>query len=60
MFHIAIIGGASTVFTVGLMADLARTKALYGSSVALMDINEEGLDVVGRVARLMCKETGDN
>ena len=35
MPHIAIIGGASTVFTVGLMADLARTEPLYGSTVAL-------------------------
>lgn len=58
MSHIAVIGGASASFTVHLMSDLVRARDLFGSRIVLMDINRKGLEVVGKVARMMCKAAG--
>src|SRR3712207_7165808 len=38
---IAIIGAGSAVFSLGLIRDLCLTERLHGSTVRLMDIDEE-------------------
>ena len=47
---ITIIGAGSVVFSLGLVKDLCLTGSLKGSKVCFMDINEERLDVVYRLA----------
>ena len=38
---IAIIGAGSAVFSLGLIRDLCLTERLHGSTVRLMDIDED-------------------
>jgi len=43
---IAVIGAGSAQFSAGLINDLCRTPTLAGSTVCLMDINEERLPIM--------------
>ena len=43
---IVFLGGGSTQFTPTLLADFILTKGLYGSSITLVDVNEEKLKTV--------------
>lgn len=43
---IGIIGAGSAVFSLRLVSDLCKTPGLSGSTVTLMDIDEERLDAV--------------
>lgn len=48
---VTIFGAGSVVFSLGLVKDLCLTKALNGSHVCFMDINEEVLDVIYALGR---------
>src|SRR5919206_5136519 len=55
---IVLIGAGSTEFTPGLLADLVASDRLRGSTVALVDINGDALDVMERLARRIVEESG--
>ncbi len=46
----AVIGAGSAQFSLGVIRDLCLSEGLRGSSVHLMDINEEYVDLVHRLA----------
>ena len=55
---IVLIGAGSTVFTPGLMADLAGSRTFDGWTVHLVDLNAEAADVMARVGRRMAQARG--
>lgn len=55
---ITIIGAGSVVFSLGLIKDLCLTEGLGNSTVSLMDINEERLDVVYRLGQRYVEDLG--
>ncbi|HOT89988.1 MAG TPA: alpha-glucosidase/alpha-galactosidase [Anaerolineae bacterium] len=55
---VAIIGAGSVVFSLGLVKDLCLTESLKGSMIHFMDINEERLDVVYRLAQRYAEDLG--
>ena len=55
---VTIIGAGSVVFSLGLVKDLCLTEGLQGSSVSFMDINEERLDIVYRLAERYAQDLG--
>jgi alpha-galactosidase len=57
---ISIIGAGSIVFTGRLIVDLCVTKSLHGSSIVLMDIDRERLDMMYNLAVRYVKETNAN
>ncbi len=57
---VTIVGAGSVVFSLGLVKDLCLTEGLKGSSVHFMDINEERLDVVYRLAQRYAEDLGAN
>lgn len=57
-FRISIIGAGSAVFSLGLIRDLALTPNLAGSTVSFMDIDEQRLQAVQRLARRYADEIG--
>lgn len=57
---VTIIGAGSVVFSLGLVKDLCLTEGLQGSTVHFMDINEERLEVVYRLAERYAKDLGAN
>ena len=56
MSKIIIIGAGSVVFSRKLIADIVLTKELNGSTVALCDIDPEGLELTSRLARRIAVE----
>jgi alpha-galactosidase len=56
--QVTIIGAGSVVFSLGLVKDLCLTKGLKGSKVCFMDIDEERLDIVRRLARRYAEDLG--
>ena len=60
MTTISIIGAGSVVFTGRLIVDLCLTKSLHNSTVVLMDINKERLDIMYELAIRYSKETEAN
>jgi len=56
MSKIVIIGAGSVVFSKGLLADIVMTNELNGSTIALCDIDPEGLELTTRLARRMVTE----
>jgi len=56
--QITIIGAGSVVFSLGLVKDLCLTKGLRGSKVCFMDIDEERLDIVYRLAIRYAEDLG--
>ena len=55
---VTIFGAGSVVFSLGLVKDLCLTKALNGSHVCFMDINEEVLDVIYALGRRYAEDLG--
>lgn len=55
---VTIIGAGSVVFSLGLVKDLCLTRSLKGSKVCFMDIDEERLDVVYRLAGRYAEDLG--
>lgn len=55
---IVLIGAGSTVFTPGLMNDLADTRAFDGWTVHLVDLVEDAAETMARVGRRIAKEKG--
>ncbi len=56
--QVTIIGAGSVVFSLGLVKDLCLTAGLKGTKVCFMDINEESLDVVCRLANRYAEDLG--
>jgi alpha-galactosidase len=50
---IVIIGAGSAIFGLGAMATLIRSERLRGSELALVDINEPGLEMMTKLAQMM-------
>ena len=55
---VTVIGAGSVVFSLGLVKDICLTEGLKGSTVHFMDINEERLDVVYRLAQRYAEDLG--
>jgi alpha-galactosidase len=55
---IVLIGAGSTVFTPGLMTDLASSRTFDGWTVHLVDLNAEAADTMARVGRRIAAERG--
>ena len=55
---VTIFGAGSVVFSLGLVKDMCLTRGLHGSTVCFMDINEEVLDVVFRLALRYAEDLG--
>ncbi|MFN8594167.1 MAG: hypothetical protein U0031_22145 [Thermomicrobiales bacterium] len=55
---IGIIGAGSAVFSLNLIRDLCLTERLHGSTVRLMDVNEERLRAIGRLCQRYSDEAG--
>lgn len=53
--RISIIGAGSAVFSLRLVSDLCKTPGLFGSTVVLMDIDQERLDAVYTIARSLAE-----
>jgi alpha-galactosidase/6-phospho-beta-glucosidase family protein len=53
-----LIGAGSTVFTPGLMTDLASTRTFDGWTVHLVDLNGEAADTMARVGRRIADQRG--
>ncbi len=55
---VTVVGAGSVVFSLGLVKDLCLTAGLTGSMVHFMDIDEERLDVVYRLAQRYAEDLG--
>ncbi len=55
---VVLIGAGSTVFTPGLLADLAASRAFDDASVHLVDINEDAATTMAQLGRRIAKERG--
>jgi alpha-galactosidase len=55
---IVLIGAGSTVFTPGLMTDLASSRTFDGWTVHLVDLNGEAAETMARVGRRIAAEQG--
>ncbi|GAB3247389.1 family 4 glycosyl hydrolase [Kineosporia babensis] len=55
---IVLIGAGSTVFTPGLMNDLAESRTFDGWTVHLVDLVEDAAETMARVGRRIAKEKG--
>jgi alpha-galactosidase len=55
---ITVIGAGSATFSMGLVRDLVLTENLAGSLVSFMDVNQERLDMIHRLAERYVAELG--
>lgn len=55
---VVVIGAGSASFGPGIIGDILLSKDLAGSTLALVDRNEEGLALIAKLARRMNKEWG--
>lgn len=55
---IAVIGAGSAQFSLGLVKDICLTPSLAGSMVHFMDINQERLDMIDKLASRYSNELG--
>jgi alpha-galactosidase len=53
---VAIIGAGSASFGLGTLATLTRSPRLQGGTLALVDLNEEGLSLIDALARRLNQE----
>lgn len=53
-----LIGAGSTVFTPGLLQDLASSRTFDGWVVHLVDVNAEAAETMGRLGRRIAQEHG--
>ena len=58
MVKVSIIGAGSVIFSTRLVRDFCVTESLSGTTIALMDIDEERLEVVYELASRYVRETG--
>ena len=58
MPKIALIGAGSVVFTRRLLQDVVTTPSLVDADVALMDIDSERLELVGKFAAKLVDDVG--
>ena len=56
--QVTVIGAGSVVFSLGLVKDLCLTEGLKGSKVHFMDIDEERLEIVYRLAGRYAEDLG--
>ena len=56
--RLGIIGAGSAQFSIGMVRDLCLTENLAGSTVCLMDIDEERVNMVQNLAERYAKELG--
>ncbi len=55
---IVLIGAGSTVFTPGLMTDLAKSPVFSGWTVHLVDLDADAAETMGRLGRRIAAEHG--
>ncbi|MEQ7006639.1 hypothetical protein ABN028_10565 [Actinopolymorpha sp. B17G11] len=55
---VVLIGAGSTVFTPGLLADLAASRVFDGAAVHLVDLNEDAAVTMARLGRRIAGERG--
>jgi alpha-galactosidase/6-phospho-beta-glucosidase family protein len=55
---IVLIGAGSTVFTPGLLQDLASSRTFDGWAVHLVDVNAEAAETMARLGRRIAQEHG--
>lgn len=55
---VSVIGAGSAQFSLGIVKDLCLTKGLDGSHVTFMDIDEERLDMIFKLASRYAHQLG--
>lgn len=55
---ITVIGGGSTLWSLGFCRQFVRSEPLQGAEVVLMDIDSRALDLVGRAAEILNQKAG--
>jgi len=55
---VSVIGAGSAQFSLGLVKDLCLTESLAGSQVSFMDINQERLEMIHKLAARYAAELG--
>ena len=55
---VSVIGAGSAQFSLGLVKDLCLTEGLAGSHVSFMDIDEDRLDVIHKLAARYAQQLG--
>jgi len=55
---IVIIGAGSAVFGPAILSDIMHSDSFQGSTVALCDLNEQGLELMTRLAERLSQEWG--
>ena len=58
MPKIALVGAGSVVFARRFLQDVVSTPSLAGSDIALMDVSEDRLDLIGAYARRLVSDMG--
>jgi len=58
MAKIALIGAGSVVFTRRLLQDVVTTPALQDAEIALMDIDTDRLDLIGKFGARLVSDAG--
>ena len=58
--RISVIGAGSATFSLGLVKDLCLTRNLTGSEVSFMDLDEDRLEAVTRMAERYTEEVGSD
>jgi len=58
--RIAVIGAGSMAFSLGLVKDLCLTEGLSGSQVCFMDIDQERLEMIHKLATRYAGELGQD
>ncbi len=54
--HVVIIGAGSASFGLGTLATLVRSPQLRGGTLGLVDLNEEGLELIDALAQRLNRE----
>lgn len=57
---VSVIGAGSAQFSLGLVKDLCLTEGLAGSHVSFMDIDEERLDMIYKLASRYAQQLGSS
>ena len=55
---VSVIGAGSAQFSLGIVKDLCLTEGLAGSHVCFMDISEERLDMIYKLATRYARQLG--
>ena len=60
MHRIVLIGAGSTIFGLGVVGDIFKSKTLEGSTIVLHDINPEALNNTLKIANDYKEKLGKN